>query len=304
MKIAIVGAGGVGGYIGAKLIHKRVADVTVVARGSHLEAIKTSGLHVDDEGELFRVEPSHFTKNPAKEAPFDVIIFCTKSYDLIEAARHMGPCINDNTLLLALCNGLGHEQTLQKIYPKNKTASACIYILSNITSPGHIRKYGGVFLLIAGTKHAPQLLGELASLFQQAGLRFKQSDEIDYECWKKYIFIAVFGALSAYYNMSIGAIMEHHSDKAEKLFFEIQKIAHSNEVELPDSIIESSLDQARNKVPYNATTSLQLDINSGKKSELEELIGKIAREAKTKKIETPVLFEIYEGLKQKVALSH
>ena len=82
------------------------------------------------------------------------IIFCTKSYDLIEAAWHMGPCINDNTLLLALCNGLGHEQTLQKIYPKNKTASACIYILSNITSPGHIRKYGGVFLLIAGTKHA------------------------------------------------------------------------------------------------------------------------------------------------------
>lgn len=300
MKIAVVGAGGVGGYIGAKLIHERVADVTIVARGSPLEAIKANGLHVEDEGESFRVDATHFTQNPLDDGPFDVIIFCTKSYDLEEAAWQMNPCIHDKTLLFALCNGIGHEAILKKIYPQNQIAAACIYILSNITSPGHIRKYGGVFLLIVGSSPIPQSLGELSSIFAQAKLRLKQSEDIALECWKKYLFIAVFGALTAYYNEPIGAIMEHHFDEARALFFEIQSIAHSKGIKLSDEIIKKSLAQAQDKVPYNATTSLQLDINSGKQSELEALVGMVAKESKNNKIKTPILFKIYEGLKAKI----
>jgi 2-dehydropantoate 2-reductase len=300
MKIAIVGAGGVGGYIGAKLIHERISDITVVARGAHLQAIKAHGLHVEDEDEKFHVEGSHFTQNPAKDGPFDVVIFCTKSYDLEEAAWHMNPCIDENTLMFALCNGLNHAQTLKRIYPKNPIASACIYVLSNITEPGYIKKYGGVFLLIAGANPMPENLTKLAELFNQAKLRFKKSDDIVLECWKKYLFIAVFGALTAYYNEPIGAIVEHHHEKTKALFLEIQAIAHAKDIALSDSIIEKSLYQAREKVPYNATTSLQLDINSGKHSELEALVGSIATEARTTKTNAPVLFEIYDGLKAKI----
>jgi len=300
MKIAIVGAGGVGGYIGAKLIHAKVADVTVVARGEHLNAIKKNGLHVEDEGVDFQVDSANFTHNPAKHGPFDVIIFCTKSYDLQEAAWHMNPCVHENTLLFALCNGLGHNETLKAIFPKNPIATACIYILSNITSPGHIKKYGGVFLLIAGANPMPESLGLVANIFAQAKLRFKLSEDIVLECWKKYLFIAVFGALTAYYNEPIGAIMEHHHDKAKAMLLEIQAVAHAKGIHLSDSIIEKSLHQAREKVPYNSTTSLQLDINSGKHSELEALLGAIIKEAQITKTTSTVLNEVYKGLKAKI----
>lgn len=301
MKIAIVGAGGIGGYIGAKLLHAKEAEVTVVARGKHLEAIKNHGLLVHDEEEEFRVSGDHFTQTPLQFAPFDVVIFCTKSYDLKEAAWHMVPCVNENTLLFALCNGLGHEKTLAGVFPHNPIATACLYILSNIQSPGVIKKYGGVFLLIAGQIGTPHPhLYQLAMAFKNANMPFKLSDDIALACWKKYLFISVFGTLTAFYDKPIGWLMEHQSDEVRALLHEVVAIANAQGVDVSETHVAQAYEQAQTKVPYGATTSLQLDIRAGNPSEFETLTGYLVTQARNHALSTPTLISLYTGLLQKI----
>ena len=299
MKIAIVGAGGVGGYVGAKLIHARDADVTVVARGKHLDAIHLHGLHVNDEGSDFRVHGDHFTNNPAKDGPFDCVVFCTKSYDLEEAAWHMSPCINATTLLFALCNGVGHDETLRKIYPHNPIASACIYILSNITAPGHIKKYGGVFLMLAGMHPVNTCLHDFATLCNNAGLKMKVTTDAPLDCWRKYLFISALGTMTAYYDEPMGQILSDHKEELLSLLAEIVAVANAKNIALDEHNITQCIDQIKNKIPYNATTSMQLDIRSKHRSEIEALSGYISREGKAHHVKTPVMDYLYQGLLKK-----
>jgi 2-dehydropantoate 2-reductase len=303
MKIAIVGAGGVGSYIGAKLVYEKKADVSIIARGKHLEAIKKNGLHVKDENLDFVVDKSYFDLAPANGDIFDVIIFTTKAYDLKNAVLEMKPYADKNTLLFALCNGVGHDEVIKSIFPDNPVASACIYIFSNITKPGYVRKYGGVFLLIAGANPMPQTLIFLSELFNDAKMRFKVSENITFECWKKYIFISVFGALTAYYNEPIGAIVKNHYDEAKAMLLEIQAVANKKGIDIPDSIIQNYLIQAQEKIPYNSTTSLQLDINSNRKNELNSLVGTVVQEADKLGVQATTFSKIYNGLKKKISNS-
>ena len=299
MKIAIIGAGGVGGYIGAKLIQSGADAVTFVARGKHLEAIRQHGLSVEDEGEHFVVHPAHTVESLEGLGVYDLVILAVKSYDLEGALEMISAHINAQTVLLPLLNGVDHDMEIMARFPKSDVLNGCIYIFSNIKIAGHIRKYGGVFHLFYGSRSRPKTAySRIEALFEAAGLSHRLTDKITLETWRKYLLISAFATMSSYYSVPLGVIARDHYDELGALLLEITAVAHAKGIMLTEKNRESVLDRIT-RVPFDSKTSMQLDFEAGKPTELEALSGYIVREGRAHGIETPVMQRMYRHLAER-----
>ncbi len=180
MKILIIG---VGGYIGAKLIKSDFLDVTIVARGKHLEAIKKNGLTIHDEENEFKIDSYRITDNISQNEPYDLVLVTTKSYDIIDALESAKSSMTNKTILIAIANGVQNQENIKKYFPNNPTCEACIYILSNIIKPGIIKKYGGVFRIYIGSNEVNHTqLEEICKIFNNAELPTKILKYITLQC--------------------------------------------------------------------------------------------------------------------------
>ncbi len=296
MKIAIVGAGGVGGYTGAKLLKTGKNHVGFIARGEHLKAIRKKGLTIIDEDEIFNVTPDFITDNPTDEGFFDLVIFCVKSYDLKNAASLIKNNITDKTYLMPILNGVDHDLKLKEIYPKNPILNSSVYILSNIKEPGVIKKYGNTFFLVFGSRFVKkENLQKLKKLFDEAGLKNKLTDNIEFETWKKYLFISSFAVMTSFYKKPVGWIIQEKKEQLNKLLNEIVSVANKKGISLDERNIQSVLKQAQN-IPYKSKTSMQIDFEKGKQNELEALCGYIINEAEKENVSVPLMKRYYESL--------
>ncbi len=285
MRVAIVGLGGVGGYLAA-MFAKAGVDVVGFARGKHLEAIKKNGITLKEDTKEWTT-PLNAMELNAAEGYFDVVIFCTKSYDLLDAYEKIAQHTDKNSILLSFSNGVGNAKVLQSV-ANAVVLEGCVYILSHIEKPGVIRKKGKVFAAVFGGDNA-EAVQKLAQLFEKAGLRYKTPDDIATAVWKKYIFIAAFATLTSYYNASIGEIYEKHYDEAKALLEEIALYAKEYEgVDIADEV-QKALETAKN-VPYDSSTSMHLDFQNGHKTELESLSGYV---------KMPLMQKYYTTLKEK-----
>jgi 2-dehydropantoate 2-reductase len=284
MRVAIVGLGGVGGYLGA-MFAKNGIDVVGFARGEHLEAIQKQGITVIEDQTQWSVHLNAAELNAAS-GHFDVVLFCVKSYDLEASYKLIAQHIDTNSILLSFSNGVNNGDILRRL-SNAVVLDGCVYILSHIEKPGIIRKKGKVFAAVfGGDAEATQ---KLATLFAQANLRCKTPNDIKTALWKKYIFIAAFATLSAYYEKSIGFIYEHHFEEAKALLEEIAAFAKEREgVDIYDEV-EKSL-QTASKVPYDSSTSMALDFKNKRKTELENLSGYVQK---------PLMQKLYNGLKKR-----
>ena len=288
MRVAIVGLGGVGGYLAA-MFAKAGVDVVGFARGKHLEAIKKNGITLKEDTKEWTT-PLNATELNAAQGYFDVVIFCTKSYDLLDAYEKIAQHTDKNSILLSFSNGVGNAKVLQSV-ANAVVLEGCVYILSHIEKPGVIRKKGKVFAAVFGGDNA-EAVQKLAQLFEKAGLRYKTPDDIATAVWKKYIFIAAFATLTSYYNASIGEIYEKHYDEAKALLEEIALYAKEYEgVDIADEV-QKALETAKN-VPYDSSTSMHLDFQNGNKTELESLSGYV---------KMPLMQKYYTTLKEREGL--
>jgi len=286
MRIAIIGLGGVGGYLAASFA-KSGLDVTGFARGKHLEAIQRSGITVKEDEKEWNV-PLHVKSLDEAQGYYDVVLFCVKSYDLLSSCKALQNHINANSILLSFSNGVNNGELLRKCCDA-RVLDGCIYILSHIEEAGVVRKKGKVFAALFGGEDA-EAVQTVAGLFETASLRYKTPQNIKEALYKKYIFIAAFATLTAYYDISIGAVYEKHYDEAEKLLTEIAKEAKEKEgIDIFDEV-QKSLDTA-SKVPYDSSTSMHLDFKNGKKTELENLTGYVQK---------PFMQKLYNELKKRV----
>jgi len=297
MKILIIGAGGVGGYLGAKLIKSGYLDVTIIARGKHLEVIKTNGLTILDEDKRFNIDSYHITEDIKQNEPYDLIIVTTKSFDVIEAFESAKSSITNNTILMTTANGVEYKEKIKKHFPKNPVCEACIYILSNITKPGVIKKYGGVFQLFIGSSEVSQArLDKIADIFNDAYLKTKVSQNITLQCWRKYLFISAFATMTSYYDASMGEVVKNHKGELRKILAEIISVANKKGINLTTKNLEDSISQAKDKIPYNATTSMLLDYRNKRKSEIDALTGYICIEGDRLEIDVKTMKSLYTSL--------
>ena len=298
MRVMILGTGGVGGYIGAKLIKDTPLEVTLVARGEHLEAILDRGLEVIDDNVSYKLKPKYATNNPSNLGIFDLIIVSVKSTNFIESMELIRENVDSNTTILPILNGVDWDKRIREYYPNAKVLNGCIYIISNILKSGVIKKRGKIFQLCLGGKDFDRAK-EVAKIFKEANLRYKLSDNIDYEVWKKFLFISPMAGLTTLYNLSMDEVASKYSNELIALMGELKLIANKKGVNLDDELIFKTLEQMK-KTPKGSKTSMQLDIEQGKSSEIETLIAYPLNEAKRLGVEVPNYNRVYDKLIEKL----
>jgi len=290
MKIAIVGLGGVGGYIGAKLCAlKQEHEIIFIARREHLKAIEEKGLIVQNMDEEIIAQPSYL--GSSYPGQIDILFLCTKTYHSQEAIRSLQSSITKETLIIPIANGVNSKALLSPLTPA-KIEEACVYIVSHIKSPGIISKSTNVFALFLS-----QALEErLKPLFEKAGLRVKFADDIKKELWKKYLFISAMGSLTSFYEKGMGRIYQEHQDELKTLLEEIYSVAKAEGINIETKEIDKAL-HTSSKLPLDAPTSMWLDMQAGGNNELESLSHYIIIKAKEHQLKVPLMQKIYSKLK-------
>ncbi|BDY12512.1 ketopantoate reductase family protein [Hydrogenimonas cancrithermarum] len=298
MKIAIVGAGGVGGFLAAMLV-RAGEEVFLVARGKHLAAIREKGICVELNGERICSKPRSLSDDPADFATtMDAVLFCTKGYDLENAAESVRPVVNAKTLLVPLGNGVGNAETLKRLFPDNPVANGAIYIVSHIRSPGVVAVKGkGAYVVIGVDGKIPEAVERLGRTLKRAGIRTKVSDTVTTDVWKKYLLIAALATLTSCYGKPMGAIVEEHRDELDAILHEILAVGRAEGAILDESNIARVIEQVA-KVPYDSPTSMWLDFEAGGETELEQLSGYIVEKANVHGIDVPLMKKCYEALKK------
>ncbi len=289
MRIAVVGLGGVGGYIAANLA-KTSHEIVGFARGEHLAKIQKEGITIVEDDNTWHVEMEATTLKKA-EGHFDIVLFCVKSYDLKSSYEAIRTHLDSDTIILSLANGVEHADVLRAI-SDCKVLDGCVYILSHQESPGVIRKMGNVFALVFGGLREEAKV--LKSVFDAASLRAKIEEDIQKAIWKKYIFICAFATATSFYDKTIGSVYEKHFEEVRALLSEIAELAHAKNIEIQEEV-QKALDIAKS-LPYESSTSMHLDFKNKKRDELETLTGYVVREGKKSGVATPLMQKMYEAL--------
>jgi len=290
MKIAVVGVGGVGGYIGAKLIQSG-ADVTLIAPQKHCDVIEKNGLKVIEDESEFCVK-ANIKTSPSTSETFDLIFLCVKSYNIEGAIKNILHALTPESVIIPLSNGVEHRENILELVDA-KVCDAAVYILSHLQERGVVRKQGKVFALTLS-----QEAENIKSTLEKAELRYKIVANSQEAIWKKYIFISAFATLTSYYDMSIKSVYDEHFTEAKRLLEEIADVAKALGINI-ESEVEKSL-QTASKLPPKASTSMHLDRSKKRECEIETLSNYVIKMADKQGVEVPLIKKMYKELKERI----
>ena len=307
VRVAVIGVGGVGGYIGAKLAMagQKNLELFFVARGEHLRAIGDRGLTVnspDFTGGQVNIKPVAVTDKISDLGQAEVFIITVKGYDLATVAVELKPLVGEHTLILPLLNGADIYDRLRSIIPKGVILPACIYISSHITAAGVVNHLSNSARIIMGKdpNHPDFVPHNLLDLFKEAKLDCVWKEDAADDIWEKYIFISAFSLVSACYDRSIGEILAEPTLQKEVvgIMNEVFAIARKKGILLPENIVDLTIEKAGG-FPYETRTSFQRDVAQGKpENELEILGGAIIEMGRKFGVTTNFTARIYNDLKK------
>ena len=299
MRIVIFGTGGVGGYFGGRLA-RAGDDVTFIARGEHLQAIKTNGLRVDSSEGDFVVNPAKATDNVGEVGDTDLVILGVKAWQVPEAARAIKPLVGSTTTVVPLQNGVDAvPQLTHELGAENVIGGLC-RIVSFVVGPGHIRHAGFAPSIIIGEldNRRSERIETIEHVFRHAGLDTTIAADIQVALWTKFLFIASFSGVGAVAGAPAGVLRSDAKWRALMLsaMEEIYALAHTRGVKLPPNSVAKVM-AAIDGLPDDATSSMQRDITAGKPSELESQNGSVVRMARESGVDVPTHTLIYKTLK-------
>jgi 2-dehydropantoate 2-reductase len=288
MRIAVMGTGAIGGYLGARL-HAAGARVSFVARGPHLAAIRESGLRVSSPLGDLRVEPASATDDPAAIGEVDVVLLGTKLFDLETAVPAMAPMVGGETAVVCLQNGVDAPDVVARRYGPARVVGAVVVINGEIAAPGVIR-HNAMNRLTVGELdgRASERVARLAALASRAGIDTAVSPDIRLEIWRKLLLLAPMGALSAMTRLPLGRIREQPETwrLAEQGMREVVAVANAQGVALTDADVRGTLAFVQG-MPPTWKASLTVDLEQGRRLEVEWLSGAVCRRGRAAGIPTP-----------------
>jgi 2-dehydropantoate 2-reductase len=302
MRIAVVGAGGVGGYFGAKLA-RAGESVVMLARGPHLDAIRRDGLRVRSAPEGESVTKVEAVDSFAGQPAVDMALFCVKSFDTRTAAETLAPVLGPSTGVVSLQNGVDNEETIDEVLGRGVALGGAAYVFAGIEAPGVIRHtFAGriVFGELDGrtTERATRLRDALA----RAAVPVELVSDIRRVLWEKYLLISAQAGMTAVTRCPAGVLRETpESWRMYRLILEeLAAVARASGVPLAGDVVETIMKQAAAIAP-GAYSSLHDDLVQGKRLELEALHGHAARLGERHGVPTPMVFAVYAALKPHVA---
>lgn len=299
MEILVYGIGGVGGYFGGKLANAGL-NVSMIARGEHLKAIRKHGLQVESIKGNFKVKPKIATSDVSMVPTPDLIILGIKSWQIPSVAAELKPILGENTMVLPLQNGADNYEKLIEILPEKNVLAGLCFVVSFLEKPGKIKHAAFepkiTFGEIDNSKSARVM--KVRDLLDEAGIENSIPENIQLEIWKKFLFICTLSGIGGLTRVSIDKIRESEFlyDLMRKTAKEIKEVANAKNVPLTDKHIEMVF-EIINSQPRGNTASTQRDIMNGKPSELENFNGYIVKQGEKSGVETPVNRYIYECLK-------
>lgn len=299
MKIAIMGSGGVGGFYGGRLAHAG-CDVTFVARGAHLKAMREGGLTIENEAQgnihLPRVK---VVEDPATIGQVDLVIIAVKLWDTESAARAVKPTVGSASAILSLQNGVIKDDILRREFGEAAVMGGVGYVATHIARPGVIRQTGTLQRLIFGEydgRRSARAETLLAALLR-AGIQAELSGDIRRTLWEKYSFLVGLSATTATMRVPIGAIRSNPQTRA--FLFDILKetvaVGRALGVALPENYAEDRLAFA-DSVPADMTSSMHHDLERGNPLEVAWLSGGVVQLGKQAGVPTPANRAVWDIL--------
>ena len=295
MKIAVIGAGGVGGYYGA-LLAAAGHEVHWVARGPHLQAIRENGLQVKSILGDLRVQPALATDQPSEIGPVDLALFCTKAFDTEAAARRSGALVGSDTTVLSLQNGVEATDQLAPILGLQHIIAGATWLSSYVEAPGVIRHVSDSRRIVLGELdgHNSARLHTVQHALSDAGVSAEISSNIRGVLWAKLVLISAVAGVGSLTHLP----MSEYRSIAEvrnlitAMMRETSAVAASLGISLEADATAKALHYIDNARP-GVKASMQLDFEAGRHTELDALIGVIVREGRAHGIATPIVSAIY-----------
>lgn len=299
MRIAVIGAGGVGGAFGAALAHAG-ADVTFVARGAHLKAMQQNGLRIESPRGDTHLVPTQATDDPATIGPVDFVVFCVKLWDVESAGAAIKPLVGSDTAVITLQNGIDSHERLVPILGARAVMPGVAQISATIAEPGVIRQVGTFMRLVFGevdggkSNRGEAFLG----LCQKAGFDATHSPNILVDLWMKFILLASNASITAATRKPIGLLR----DDAEiaplfaRAYAEVAAVGKAKGIAIPEDAVTRTIGFNGN-APPTMMASMAHDLIRGNRIELPWLGGKVVALGREFGVPTPVHEVLYQVLK-------
>ena len=302
MRIAVVGAGGVGGYFGAKLARAGEA-VVMLARGPHLDAIRREGLRVRSALEGDIVAKVEAVDSFADQPPVDAALFCVKSFDTRSAAEALRPVVGRSTGVVSLQNGVDNEETLDEALGPGTALGGAAYVFATIAAPGVIaHTFGGRIVFGEMDGRVSERATRLREALARAGVPVELSTDVRRVLWEKYLLISAQAGMTSLTRCPVGVIRETPESwrMYRMIVEELAAVARAAGVPLTDESVDTVMKQA-GAVAAEAYSSLHHDLTQGKRLELEALHGHAVRLGERYGVPTPMVFAVYAALKPHAA---
>lgn len=291
MKIAMMGSGGVGGFFGGRLV-KAGFDVSFIARGAHLAAMREHGLTIENppQGDI-QIPKVSATDDPASIGTADLVILSVKLWDTEAAVQQMRPLVGPDTAVLSLQNGVTKDDILRREFGAQAVMGGVCYVATRIARPGVILQTGTMQRIVVGEydgSKSPRAV-ELHAALARSGVTAELSDDVRRSIWEKYVFLVGMSAATASMRKTLGPIRGNPQTRAFllDLMRETVAVGRAHGVALPADYAETRLAFA-DSLPETMTTSMHHDLESGGRLELAWLSGGVVKLGAEKGIATPL----------------
>jgi 2-dehydropantoate 2-reductase len=289
MRIAVIGSGGLGGYFGARLALGG-AEVHFIARGKHLQAMRSEGLRVEGP------EPMHLrqvaaTDDPSSIGAVDVALLCVKLWDTEAALEQMRPLVGPQTAIVSFQNGVLKDDAIRAAYGAEHVMGGVGYIAATVDRPGVIRQTGPMQRLLFGEFDGSRSArGEaLLAACLAGGIKAELSDDIAREIWQKFIFLAAFSGATTMMRKPIGPIRENAQTRAflRDVMREVVAVGRAHGANVAEDFAEVWLKLA-DDVAWDMTSSMHHDLERGNPLEVRWLAGAVVELGRAKGVATPL----------------
>lgn len=298
MKILIMGTGGVGGYYGG-LLAQQGNDVTFIARGQHLDAIRQDGLKINSIHGDFTVIPANAAGDPREIGSVDLILFCVKTYHTDEAAQAIRPAVGPYTTVLPLQNGIDAAERIGKVIGIEHMLGGATWLSSAVEAPGVIKQVSQFHRIVLGELDGTlsERIQSISEVLKNTRIDVEISENILKVLWTKFVFISSassFGSLTRLPMADYRTIPETRT-MIMSLMGEVEAVARAQGIALDEDVMQQSLQFMDNAAPH-IKASMQLDVASGRRTELESMVGVIGRKGRELGVPTPVADFVYAAL--------
>ncbi|EJR55896.1 2-dehydropantoate 2-reductase [Bacillus cereus VD107] len=298
MRILVLGAGGVGGFFGGRLVEKG-EDVTFLVRSRRKQQLEEKGLVIRSVNGDFSFQPKLITKKDIT-APFDVILFSTKAYHLKEAIVDLKPFVGENTVIIPLLNGMAHLALLKKEFGEEKVIGGLCFIETTLNSEGDVVQTSAANRLVFGEikPQDSERMQRISKVFAGTKASFILSENILQDMWHKYLFITVMSGVTTLMRAPIGPIRESEGgrDFIRNVFEESMQIMRAFGAPVKGNIVEEHM-KTIDKISYDMKSSMQRDMEKGSLVEGKHLQGYLLELAEQFSIDVPLLGVVYQNLK-------